>query len=194
MLGALDVLGSGALAGWVALGADVLSGGTLGSGVRRGEPGVDGAGPWITSSLFRTIALKVPVAAVHSGFGGGSTNTWLTSASGLNSNASSGMASSSSKSNGGGGGVTRAGGGGAAGGVGAVCCVRVGAVDGCCGRGGAPADCWGRAGGGVGGVAGRDVLVCCGARAVGAGASGGRVKVNDDDGAAAGGRAAVGDG
>jgi hypothetical protein len=38
----------------------------------------------------------VPVAAVHSGWGGGSTNTLSTSAAfGLNSSASSGMASSS---------------------------------------------------------------------------------------------------
>jgi hypothetical protein len=79
--------------------------GWLGTG---GGWGADAAGPWIASSLFRTIALKVPVAAVHSGFGGGSTNTWLTSASALNSNASSGIASSSSNSNDdGGGGASR---------------------------------------------------------------------------------------
>jgi hypothetical protein len=51
------------------------------------------------SSFLKTSALNVPVAAVHSGFGGGSTKTWLTSAAaGLNSSASSGMASSSSRS------------------------------------------------------------------------------------------------
>src|SRR5438477_6713882 len=42
------------------------------------------------------MALKVPVAAVHSGFGGGSTNTEATSVVvGSNSSASSGIASSS---------------------------------------------------------------------------------------------------
>lgn len=68
----------------------------LASGLLDGAPTGVGPAPWNTSSLFKTIALKVPVAAVHSGFGGGSTKTWLTSASGLNSSASSGMASSSS--------------------------------------------------------------------------------------------------
>ena len=57
--------------------------------------GLDATGA-AASSLFKTIALKVPVAAVHSGFGGGSTKTWLTSAAGLNSSAASGMESSSS--------------------------------------------------------------------------------------------------
>ena len=149
--------------------------------------GANGAGPWITSSLLRTIALKVPVAAVHSGFGGGSMNTWLTSASGLNSNASSGMASSSSNSNGGGGagGASRDGDSGAA--DGGACCGHVGAPDACCGRGGVPTACWGRLSGAAGGgedraaaalvsggcaadpvpCAEREVPVCCGARAVG---------------------------
>jgi hypothetical protein len=30
---------------------------------------------WAASSLLKTMALKVPVAAVHPGFGGGSTKT-----------------------------------------------------------------------------------------------------------------------
>jgi hypothetical protein len=47
---------------------------------------------------LRTMALNVPVAAVHSGLGVGWTKNWLTSASALNSSASSGMASSSSSS------------------------------------------------------------------------------------------------
>ena len=58
--------------------------------------GLGATGAAAASSLFRTIALKVPVAAVHSGLGGGSTKNWLTSAVGLNSSAASGMESSSS--------------------------------------------------------------------------------------------------
>jgi hypothetical protein len=70
--------------------------GLASAGLLADAPTGVGPAPWNTSSLFRTIALKVPVAAVHSGFGGGSMKTWLTSASALNSSASSGMTSSSS--------------------------------------------------------------------------------------------------
>src|ERR1700757_4502541 len=52
------------------------------------------------------MALKVPVAADHCGFGGGSTNTLDTSVRlGSNSSASSGIESSSLASGGGGGGA-----------------------------------------------------------------------------------------
>jgi hypothetical protein len=128
------------------------------------------------------------------------------------------MASSSSNSNdNGGGGGTRDGAAAAGGGAadGAACCDHTCALGACGGRGGVPADCWGRVSGTVGGgddraaaalvsggcavdpvpCAGRGVAVCCGARAVGAGVSGRRLKVNEDDGPAGGcGRAGVGDG
>src|SRR6185437_521805 len=109
------------------------------------------------ASLLRIMELKVPVAAVHSGFGGGSTKTWFTSAAaGLNSSASSGMESSSSVSNEAGGGrdADGAGDGGAVGrvymndpvacgcregvSVGAFCAGGVGDASGCAGVGCSP--------------------------------------------------------
>ena len=86
------------------------------------------------SSLFRTMALNVPVAAVHSGFGGGSTKTWVASA--LNSSASSGMSSSSSNESNPLGGAE----GGAALGGGAFGALAAGAV-----LPGVPPGCWVRA-------------------------------------------------
>ena len=102
-------------------------------------PGL-GSGGGVGSSLLRTMDLKVPVAAVHSALGVGWTKNWLTSASALNSSASSGMASSSSsrfnsigKEGGAGGGGSADAGGGAGG-------AAVARAKGCAGAG---VDAWG---------------------------------------------------